>query len=115
MVERLEKRRKVDAEHPSHDEREGQNDGCEINCEAGVVEEGVEHNAQALTTAYETESIERLYEECGCISWQSCSQVDENGEKEARHDLEWNFKQCVLKEKGFHGVYPITVVAIKDL
>ena len=115
MVESLEERRKVDAEHPSHNEGEGQNDGRETNCEAGVVEEGVEHDAQTFTTANETESIERLYEECGCISWQSCRQVDENGEKEARQDLEWDFKQCVLEEKGFHGIYPITVVAIKDL
>ena len=57
MIKRLKKRRKIYAEQPSHDEREGQNNGREINCEAGVIEEGVEHNAQTLATAYETESI----------------------------------------------------------
>ena len=115
MVESLEERRKVDAEHPSHHKRERQDDRCEVYCETGMIEECVEHDAHALTTTYQTKSIERLYEKSGCISWQSCRQIDENGEKEARYDLERDFKQCVLKEESFHGVYPITEVAIKDL
>ena len=80
-----------------------------------MIEEGVEHDTHTLPTADKTESIERLYKENEDVSWQSCSQDNENGEKEARHDFEWDFKDCILEEKGFHGVYPIIEFAIEQL
>lgn len=69
MIRSLEKRRQVDSEHASHYEGNGQDDGRDVHSEAGMVEEGIEHDAQALPTADKAESVERLYHENDDISW----------------------------------------------
>lgn len=80
-----------------------------------MIEKDAEYDAHALPTIDQTESVEYLYEENEDSSWQSSGQVDKDSEKEARHDFEQNFKQCILEEEGFDGVYPIVVFAMKYL
>lgn len=67
MVERFEKSRKMGAQDPCHHKSHGEDDGCGAKGEAGVVEEGVEHDAEAFSAVQETEAVEGFEEEhLGC-------------------------------------------------
>ena len=59
-----------------HHEGEGEDDGGHAEGESGVVEEGVEHDAQALSAVDETEAIKCFDEKHGGRAWETDSEGD---------------------------------------
>lgn len=92
MIEGIQEWGQFGTQYSGHYEGERQDDGCEIDSEARMVEEGVEHDAYAFSTTDKTEAIERLYKEHICVPWKTNSQINEDGEEEARRYFKGDFK-----------------------
>lgn len=73
VIEGMQEWGEFDAQHPSHDECDGYDDSRDIDSEVRMVEQGVEHDAYALSTADKTEAVERLDKEHACVPWESNS------------------------------------------
>lgn len=66
VVPGLQEGRRVHAEDSGHQERDGEHNSGEAEGEAGVVGEGIEHDAETLSAMDETETVESLNEEDRC-------------------------------------------------
>lgn len=58
MVERLQKGGDIQRHDAAHEGGEGEDDRGDVDGEAGVVEEGVEHDADALAAIDDAETVE---------------------------------------------------------
>ena len=80
MVEGLEERGDVQADDARHEGRDGEDHGGQVDGEAGVVEEGVEHDADAFAAVDDAEGVECDNEEEFGRSWKAGAEDGDCGE-----------------------------------
>ena len=115
MVEGLQEGGDVQADDAGHEGGDGEDDGGQVDGEAGVGEEGVEHDADALAAVDDAEGVEGDDEEERGRAWEAGAEDGDGGEGEAGEDLEGDFEDGVLQEEGFDGVGAVVVFAVEDL
>lgn len=115
MIEGLQKGRHVQGHDAAHERGDGEDDGGDVDGEAGVVEEGVEHDADALAAVDDAEAVESDDEEELRGARETGGEVGEEGEDQRGDDLEGEFVDGVLAEEGLDGVSAIVVFAVEGV
>lgn len=115
MIERLQKSGDIQGHDAAHEGGDGEDDGGDVDGEAGVVEEGVEHDADALAAVDDAEAVEGDDEEEVRGAGETGGEVGEEGEDEGGDDFEGEFVDGVLAEEGFDGVGAIVVFAVEGV
>ena len=114
MVERLQKCWDVQRHDAAHDVRYRKDDESDIHCEPGMIEEGIENDADAFPAIDEAECVESHDEEQGHGAVETGCEDGKDGEEERGEDLEGKFSDCVLKKERFNGVSIIVVLTVED-
>ena len=83
VVERLEEGGKVGAQHAGHHQGQREDNGGGADGESRVVEEGVEHDSEALAAVQQAEAVEGFDEEHFGGPWEADGHGDEDCEKQA--------------------------------
>ena len=115
MIERLQERGDGQTHDAAHEGREREHDGGDVDGEAGVREQRVEHDADAFAAVDDAEGVEGDGEEEGRRARQVRGEGAEQGEDQAGEDLEGEFEGRVLEEEGGGGVGGVGVFAVEDL
>ena len=115
MVEGLQEGGDVEADDARHEGGDGEDDGGQVDGEAGVGEERVEHDADTLAAVDDAEGVEGHDEEEGRRAGQAGAEDGDGGEGETGEQLEGDFQDGVLQEEGLDRVGPVVVFAVEDL
>lgn len=115
MVERLQEGRYLQRHDAAHHGRHGQEDRGDVDGEARVPEEGVEHDADALAAADDGEAVEDHHKVQRRGPGQARREDGEQAEERGRHDLEGDLGQGVLQEEGLDAVGVVVVFPVEDV
>lgn len=115
MIESLQKARDVEAENTSHKHGYGDKGTGNVDCESGVIEERIKHDANRLAARDYAECVECYYEVEWSCAWETDGETAKEGEQEGCDDLQWYFEEGVSQEEGWKWVCFVCIFVVEDL